>query len=139
MLQHYLVIDNTEARDEILGDMVEIEYNYTQKDIERLLTSGSLDELLDCLDFAPSGVIDLVKDLAVKLEINDIAKRNAILKSTGFNVTKAIEINHASQETDDVQEEKTRRTAPINAKAETATAPARRTAAPKYNVVKKVD
>ena len=140
LLKDCLIVDNEEALATLVGE-VEPEYFYTEQNVRTLLTTGSLAQLEDCLDFAPSGVIDLVKDLAVKLEINDISKRNAILKATGFNVTKAIEINHASQETDEVQEEKTRRTAPINAKAEaaTATAPARRTAAPKYNVVKKVD
>ena len=36
MLQHYLVIDNIEARDEILG-AVELEYNYGEKEIKNLL------------------------------------------------------------------------------------------------------
>ena len=64
-----------------------------KEDIKTLLLSGSLEQLQDCLDFAPSGVIDLVKDYAVKLEINDISKRNAILTATGFNVTRAIFIS----------------------------------------------
>lgn len=138
LLEDCLVLDNKEALETLIGG-VEPEYFYTEQDIKTLLTTGTLEQLEDCLDFAPTGVKDLVKDLAVKLEISDINKRNAILKSTGFNVTKAIEINHESQEVE-VQEEKTRRAAPINAQAEvTSTAPTRRTAAPKYNVVKKVD
>lgn len=137
LLEDCLVIKDAEALAELVGD-VEPEYHYTEQDIKTLLTTGTLAQLEDCLDFAPVGVVDLVKELAVKLEINDISKRNAIHKATGFNVTKAIEINHASQEPD-VQEEKVRRAAPIT--SETApSAPARRTAAPtpKYNV-KKVD
>ena len=138
LLEDCLVVDNKEALETLIGT-VEPEYFYTEQDIKTLLTTGTLEQLEDCLDFAPVGVIDLVKDLAVKLEINDIDKRNAILKSTGFNVTKAIEINHESQEVE-AQEEKTRRAAPISNQAETASAaPTRRTAAPKYNVVKKVD
>lgn len=138
LLEDCLVLDNKEALETLIGG-VEPEYFYTEQDIKTLLTTGTLEQLEDCLDFAPTGVKDLVKDLAVKLEISDINKRNAILKSTGFNVTKAIEINHESQEVE-VQEEKTRRAAPINAQTEVASAtPARRTAAPKYNVVKKVD
>lgn len=101
MLQHYLVIDNTEARDEILGDMVEIEYNYTQRDIERLLISGSLDELLDCLDFAPKGVIEMLQKTAVEIELNDVKKRKAIKDVTGFNIDNAIMINEETKKTDE--------------------------------------
>ena len=135
ILRECLVIENEEALNEILSD-VEPEYFYTDEDIKTLLLSGSLEQLQDCLDFAPSGVIDLVKDYAVKLEINDISKRNAILTATGFNVTRAIEINHESQE-DEVQEEKARRAAPINkdktASNTTSATPKRRTVA-KYSV-----
>lgn len=101
ILQNYLIIlDNDEARDAILGQ-VELEYNYTEEDVKNLLLNGSLDELLDCLDFAPVGVIELVKTLAVELEINDLSKRNAITNKTGFNINKAIEIKHASREEDE--------------------------------------
>jgi hypothetical protein len=61
--------------------------------------NGSLDELLDCLDFAPVGVLGLIKDYAVKLEINDLSKREAIQNKLGLNVTAAIEINKANKET----------------------------------------
>jgi len=39
------------------------------------MKTGSLDEFLDCLDFAPEGVTDLIKTLAVELPLNDVAKR----------------------------------------------------------------
>jgi hypothetical protein len=100
LLQHYLVIENIEARTEILGD-VEIEYDFTRRDVENLLRNGSLDALLDCLDFAPEGVIDLVKEIAVATKLNDINKRQAILEKTGFNVSSAIIIN---EETSEVEE-----------------------------------
>lgn len=101
ILQNYLIIlDNDEARDTILGQ-VELEYNYTEEDVKNLLLNGSLDELLDCLDFAPVGVIELVKTLAVELEINDLSKRNAITNKTGFNINKAIEIKQVSKEEDE--------------------------------------
>ena len=91
MLRNYLVLDNEEAIATLIGG-VELEYSYTEEDVKKLLLNGSLDELLDCLDFAPVGVIGLVKKLAVKLDIKDLSKREAILEKTGFNVTAAIEI-----------------------------------------------
>jgi hypothetical protein len=99
LLNNYLIIYNNEARETLIGE-VELEYNYTEEDVKNLLLQGSLDELLDCLDFAPDGVISLVKDLAVKLEIVDLSKRKAIQEKTGLNVTKAIENNNARNASD---------------------------------------
>lgn len=124
LLQHSLVIENVEARDEILGQ-VEIEYDYTEADVEKLLASGSLDALLDCLDFAPKGVIELVKDIAVKTDLNDMKKREAIYKKTGFNVNNAIKIKQESNE-ETVQEEKVATRRVVTESATPAT-PERRT------------
>jgi hypothetical protein len=38
-------------------------------------------------------VIDLIKTLSVRLPLNDVEKREAILEKTGFNVDNAIRIN----------------------------------------------
>lgn len=99
IIEEYLVIDDTEALNELLGG-VEPEYYYTEADVRRLLTTGSLDEFLDCLDFAPEGVTEMIKDLAVSLPCNDVAKRDAILKKYGFDVTKAIEAQNAPYDGD---------------------------------------
>ena len=130
LLQHYLVIDNFEARDEILG-AVELEYNWNEADIKRVLLNGSLDELLDCLDFAPMGVIDLVKKLAVQLELNDIRKRKANQNKLRFNIDNAIAINYETNEAVSNDEVPARRVA-APADAETTSAPVRR-----YNVSQK--
>ena len=67
LLQDCLVIlDNDEAIKKILGH-VEPEYSYTKDDVINLMKNGSLDEFLDCLDFAPEGVKDLIKTLSVEL------------------------------------------------------------------------
>lgn len=132
ILQNCLILDNNNAVAELLGE-VEPEYYYTEAEVKELLLHGSLAQLQDCLDFAPSGVVDLVKDMAVKLELNDIAKRQTILEKTGFNVSRAIEIN---QETATAEEEvvATRRAAPV---VVNNGEPTRRAAAPtpKYKVV----
>ena len=133
ILQHYLIIENDEARGELLGG-VELEYVYNEADIKKLLTTGSLDELLDCLDFAPRGVIDLVQKIAVEIELNDVSKRKAIFEKTGFNIDNAIRINEETKETDEATVTAGRRVAnPTNAVAKTAApAPERR-----YTVDKK--
>lgn len=99
ILRDYLVLDNKEAIEELLNK-VEPEYFYTEEDVKKLLTIGSLDALKDCLDYAPAGTIDLVKKLAVELPLNDVAKRKAILDMTGFNVDSAIMINEETKEDD---------------------------------------
>lgn len=98
ILQDSLVIlNNKEAIKELLGQ-VEPEYNYTKEDITNLMLKGSLDEFLDCLDFAPEGVLDLIKTLAVELPLNDVAKREAVYNKLGFNVDNAIRIQRESRE-----------------------------------------
>lgn len=135
LLRNHLTIDNKEALQEILGD-VEPEYFYTKEDVESLLSTGTIDQFMDFLDFAPEGMINLAKDLAVSMEIIDVRKREAIKNKTGFDVTKAISINHET-EIEDNEEEKTRRTAPINQTSESTSV--RRTAPPKYKVTVKQD
>jgi hypothetical protein len=76
----------------------EPEYFYTAEDVKKLLLEGTLDELMDCLDFAPDGVIDLVKKYAVELEINDIQKRKAIKDKTGLNITNVIKNKSETKE-----------------------------------------
>ena len=64
LLQKYLVINDPDVC-EYLGLETEPEYFYTEADVRTLLTTGTLDQLLDCLDFAPEGVIDLIKKLSI--------------------------------------------------------------------------
>lgn len=134
LLRNNLVLDNPEAVAELLNE-VEPEYYYTEEDIKTLLTTGTLAQFEDCLDFAPEGTINLVKKLSVDLELNDVSKRKALLEKTGFNVTSAIEANQMDEE-EVVTETKTRRAAAIN-KTPLATTSGRRSApaASKYKVV----
>ena len=133
ILDEYLIIHNEEAIAELLGT-VEPEYYYQEEDVKNLLEHGSLDELKDCLDFAPEGVIELIKKIAVETELPDTLKRAAITKKTGFNIDNAIMVNRVMDEpiAEEKNEEKVRRTAPISISEETKT---RRANLPKYNVV----
>lgn len=138
LIRDYLVIEDPEVVEEILGD-VEPEYYYNEEDVKKLLLSGSLDELKDCIEFAPKGTVDLVKQLAVELPVNDITKRKAILDMTGFNVDAAIMIN---EETKDEMED-TQRVRRVNEPVkEEVKSTGRRAAAPtvsksKYKILDK--
>lgn len=134
LLKNCLVVNNTDALS-ALNIEVEPEYFYTEAEVKTLLTTGTLDELEDCLNFAPEGVIDLVKKIAVDEEIPDTRKRKLITEKTGFSIDNAINVNHImSEETEEVAETptKTRKATPLKTVASTS---ARKAAAPKYKVV----
>lgn len=135
IIKDCLVIQNEEALKALVNEDIEPEYYYTKENIEELLLRGSLAQLQDCLDFAPTGVIELVKSLAVSLEINDISKRDAIFEATGFNVTTAIAINKETAEDAAPETTSGRRAAPITTQATTAAETPQRRTTPKYNVV----
>lgn len=132
LLKDYLIVDSNEAVTELIRE-VEPEYYYTEEDVKKLLQVGTMDQFLDCLEFAPQGTIELVKDWAVKLELNDIQKREAIYKKTGFNVTTAININKESEVDNEETDNKVRRAAPITSESEEK--PSRRRTTSKYDVV----
>lgn len=137
LINSCFVLDNTEAVTELLGD-VEPEYYYSDKDIKNLLLHGSLAQLQDCMDFAPEGVTDLIKQYAVELKLNDYSKREAIKNKLGFDVTFAIEAEKAKEEANTAETHVSgRRAAPITAEevSKKEDTPTRRTAAPqKYKV-----
>ena len=91
IIQNYLIIHDEEAVAALIGE-VEPEYFYTEEQVIDLLKTGSLDEFEDCLNFAPEGVLELIKKHAVALPLNDVAKRDLILKKLDFDVANAIEI-----------------------------------------------
>ena len=76
----------------VSDDTYEHEYKWDHVDIDKCLTIGSLDELLDALDFAPEGVVDTIVQRAVELKLNDVQKREAILEKTGKNITSMIDL-----------------------------------------------
>jgi hypothetical protein len=133
LMQDMLLIKNENATDS-LNVHTEPEYFMSEEDVINLLKNGTMDEFLDALDFAPKGVIQLIKDLAVSLPLYDMQKREAIQKATGFNVSAAIE-NAKPDPEDEAEEVKapaaTRR---VQKNSETPNAPQRRTSG-KYTVV----
>lgn len=89
MMNNFLQIQSAEAQRD-LNIPVEPEYNYSEQDIIKIMSTGSLDEFLDMLDFAPMGEMDLIRQFAVSLPLNDIEKRRALKNKTGFDVNAAL-------------------------------------------------
>ena len=97
LLYNYFMIGDKIT--DFLNVRPEPEYYMNEEDIKKLLLgTNNLDEFLDCLDFAPIGVLDLVKKYAVEMRLNDYNKRKAIQERLGFDIDAAIKNNEASKE-----------------------------------------
>ena len=85
LMADYLLIRDPENL-EYKNPTAEPEYYFTEEDIVDLLQNGSLDAFLDALDFAPAGVLDLIKEKAISLPLNDVAKREALKTKLHYDV-----------------------------------------------------
>lgn len=112
----------------------ELEYDMSEAQVRDLLLTGSLDAFLDALDFAPIGVIDLIKSMAVTLPLTNLQKRKALKDKTGFDVDKAL--MHIEEEQ---LEENVGKAAPAPAerRVKEEVKPAGRRTTPSYKVTKK--
>ena len=68
LIENFLQILNKEVTND-LSVHTEPEYNMSEEQVVDLILNGSLDAFLDALDFAPIGIIDLIKSLSVSLLI----------------------------------------------------------------------
>jgi hypothetical protein len=135
ILTNYLQIMEQDAL-KSFGIHAEPEYHMSERDVANLIKTGSLDAFLDALDFAPMGVIDLIKTMSVSLPLEDYNKRKALLEKTGFDVDKAV----ANLQAEKAEEKAaaTETAAPAERRVKPATQTGRRTA-PNYKVVVKED
>lgn len=133
MLEQFLqIVDEAATSD--LNVHREIEYDMSELQVVQLLQEGSLDAFLDALDFAPIGVIDLIKSMAVKLPLTDLNKRKALKDKTGFDVDAAL--RHLDEEKAEESEYITPAQPERRVKTEAPAAEGRRTT-PNYKVVSK--
>ena len=65
-----------------------------------LIKTGSEDQWVDALNFAPAGVIELIKQLSVEIPLADYNKRQILKDKLGFDVDAAIR----NSSTKDVEE-----------------------------------
>ena len=135
LMANFLQIQSVEAT-ENLGIHTEPEYNMTEDQIVDLIKTGSLDAFLDCLDFAPVGVIDLLKKYSVSIPLADYDKRQALKEKTGFDVDVALKNMLAEKAEDATPANNIATGRRVQPEAETV-APGRRTAGTNYKVVSK--
>lgn len=87
--------------DEVLKNLsieTQPEYFMNEEQIIDLIKNGSLDAFLDCLDYAPVGVIDLLKEYAVSIPLSDYKKREAMREKLNFDVDKILANKKAEEE-----------------------------------------
>ena len=136
LIANFLQIMENEVTDD-LNVHREPEYNMSEEQVRDLILNGSIDAFLDALDFAPIGVIDLIKTLSVQLPLTDLNKRKALKEKTGFDVDKALVHIEEEQEAENkgkIAEEPSQRRVQPEAEPQT---PARRSATTTYKVVSK--
>ena len=136
LIENFLQILNKEVTND-LSVHTEPEYNMSEEQVVDLILNGSLDAFLDALDFAPIGIIDLIKSLSVSLPITDINKRRALKEKTGFDVDKAIANDIASKEEDTIVEKEP--AAKRRVVREEPTTQGRRTSGSGYKVINKTE
>lgn len=133
ILSNFLQIMDAEAIAKV-GLQPQPEYHMSEQDIVKLMQTGSIDEFLDCLDFAPPGVIDIIKKLSVSLPLTDIQKVAALKAKTGFDCAAALK--HVMEEKEDEGQDTILKTSgERRVKKEEPAIPEGRRTAPKYNVV----
>lgn len=134
LLENFLQIMEEEVTED-LNVHRELEYDMSESQIADLMLKGSLDSFLDALDFAPMGVIDLIKKMAVSLPLTDIHKRRALKEKTGFDLDKALQ--HVEEERAAAAEK------PVSSQPERRVKPAEQTpgrrTTPDYKVVKTLE
>ena len=69
-----------------------IEYFWLIDDVDKCILEDSLELFKETLEYAPSGVIDLIKARAWQLPMTDLNKMEALKQKTGFDTLKAIEV-----------------------------------------------
>ena len=99
LVDAYFLIKDADAAEEFSPLISkEPEYNYTEEDVIRLIKYGSLDEFLDALDFAPQGVVEMIKSLSISLPITDTMKIQAFKEKKGTDLGHLIELNKEDAE-----------------------------------------
>lgn len=130
IIENKLIVHDPAAVEALELD-VEPEYYYSEKDIEALLTDGTVEQLDDALNFAPNGTKELIAETAVKIKLENRDKIALITKKTGKDINDQIKVEEESQKEETSVE--TGRKAPIFKAESSEKTPTQR----KYKIVEK--
>ena len=91
LVRQFLIIEDEEWVNRNYSN-APVEYFWKVEDIKKCLLEDELDLFVDTLQYAPLGVLELIKSLSWKLPLRDLNKVQAILEHLGFDVLKAIDV-----------------------------------------------
>lgn len=97
LIEEYLLVDDEEWCNKHFSEEPALEYFWKPDDIKKCLLQDELALFQETLEYAPLGVIDLIKMYAWQLPISDLNKIEAIKQATGFDVLAAIEVMSAAK------------------------------------------
>lgn len=95
LIKDYLLVDDKEWV-EAHWD-APIEYFWKDEQVKKCLKEDTLELFQETLEYAPQGVIDLIKMFAWQLPISDLNKIEALRLATGFDTLAAIDVMAAAK------------------------------------------
>lgn len=90
LLEDYLMVDDKEWVEQYLPD-APIEYFWTQEDIKKSMIEDSEELFSETIDYAPRGVLDIIKQLSWRLPLTDMNKIKVLKEKLGFDTMRAID------------------------------------------------
>ncbi len=90
LVKQYLLVDDKQWVQEHFD--APIEYFWKKEEIRKCVFEDDLDLFEETFDYAPDGVIDLIKAIAWKEQLSDLNKIKIIEEKTGFDVMASIQI-----------------------------------------------
>lgn len=90
LIKHHLLVHDREWVEK-RWDAPE-EYFWTYEDVMNCVKNDTLELFAETLDFAPQGVIELIKMAAWRLPLTDLNKINVIRTKLNFDVQAAVQI-----------------------------------------------
>ena len=91
LLRNFIQVENEKLAVEFgVNPEENPEYLWSREDVDRVLLEEPIEVLEDALDFAPTGIVDLIVSRAVAIELPDNRKREAIANSTGRDISAMI-------------------------------------------------
>lgn len=94
LIANFLQVQESELNKQ-LNIETEEEYFMTENEVIDLIRTGTIEQFLDALDFAPLGIIELIKKFAIEIPMTDMNKIEALKGKTGFDVAKALAMKKA--------------------------------------------
>jgi hypothetical protein len=88
LLKHHLLVDDKEWVEKYLPN-APVEYFWKLSDVERCVKEDSLELFTETLDYAPQGVLELIKGYSWRLPLTDLNKINVMRMKLGFDVQAA--------------------------------------------------